>query len=255
MNNVENEWDRVKTTERAFKILELIMELDGATMDTLATELNLAKSTIYRHINTLENNGYIVTENGEVQIGMRFVKFGMYTKRRKEEFTLATSVVEDLAEETGERAQFLVEEGAYAVYVHVAYGEHAVRTDPGPGSRIPIHSAAAGKAILGSLPADRVEEILQRQGLVKQTNHTITEPDELRKELEIVRDRGFAYNNEESMEGLLAIGAPIEIPDKGVLGAISISGPTHRMEDKIETRLPELLLGSTKELELNIQHL
>lgn len=254
MTKGEHAWERVKTSETAFDIVERVRELDGARLTTLARELDLAKSTVHRHVGTLERRGYLVCTDGVYDLGMRFLKLGTAVQRRSEGYVLAEEKVEELAGETGERAQFLVEENGYAVYVHVARGEHAVRTDPGPGSRIPIHSAAAGKAILASIPWARVEEIIDQRGLVDQTSATITDPDVLRSELESVRQRGYAFNDEESLDGLLAIGAPVETLDGGALGALSISGPTHRMRGKIDDRLDELLLGMTNELELNIKY-
>lgn len=247
-------WARVKTTETAFDILERVRDLDGARLTTLARDLDLAKSTVHRHVGTLERRGYLVCNDGVYDLGMRFLKLGTTVQQRRDGYVLAEEKVDELAAETGERAQFLVEENGYAVYVHVARGEHAVRTDPGPGSRIPIHSAAAGKAMLASLPWSRVEEIVAERGLAQQTPATITDRDALRSELESIRQRGYAYNDEESLEGLLAIGAPVETLEGGVLGALSISGPTHRMRGKIDDRLDELLLGMTNELELNIKY-
>jgi DNA-binding IclR family transcriptional regulator len=254
MANSSGEWSQVKTTGTAFDIIELLTELGIADLTTLADELNLAKSTVHRHIGTLQRRGYVVREDGEYQVGLRFAKLGNHAQERNEAYVLAKSKVSELAEETGERAQFIVEEDDYAVYAYVDHGKYAVRTAPGPGSRIPIHTAASGKAILAHLPRERVEEIIERRGLSEITEYTITDPEELWAELEETRDRGYAYNKQENIEGLLAIGAPVTRPGGEVLGALSISGPTHRMKGKVDNELAELLLGATNELELNINY-
>lgn len=249
-----NDWSRVKTTERTFDIIELLEEINGADLTTIANELDLAKSTVHRHIGTLQERGYVVQEDSEFQIGLRFAKLGNYSQKRKEAFAQAKSKVEELADETGERVQFVVEEHGYAVYAYVAHGKNAVKTDPGPGSRIPIHMAAAGKAILAHLPREQVQEIINQRGLPEATEHTITNSKDLWEELEEINERGLAFNRQEAIEGLFAIGAPVQGPDREVIGALSISGPTHRMKGNVDNGLAELLLGTTNELKLNISY-
>ncbi len=158
----------------------------------------------------------------------------------------------DIATETEERAVFLVEEHGQAVYVHRACGKHAIRTNPGPGKRIPIHATAAGKAILAFLPRERAQEIVDRRGLPARTENTITDRDELFEELELIRDRGYAINQEENVRGVRAVGVPVRPYDR-IAGAISISGPVQRMKEKEERdqqNLLNLLLGSANELEI-----
>lgn len=254
MGQSPEDWAQVKTTETTLDILEFLQQNDGADLTTLASDLDLAKSTVHRHLGTLQDRGYVVTENRRYHVSVRFAKLGEHARTRKEEYILAEKMVEELAEETGERVQYIIEEHGYAVYMYIGHGEHAVRTDPGPGSRIPIHTAASGKAILSSLPDQRIEEIIDHHGLPKSTEQTITDEDRLHEELEAIRERGFAYNNEEAIEGLLAIGVPVRGAKERVTGALSISGPSHRIQAKAENELAELLLGAANELELNITY-
>jgi DNA-binding IclR family transcriptional regulator len=192
---------------------------------------------------------------GHLRIGFRFLEFGEHARQRKQGYRLAREKVEALADETAERVQFLVEENGRAVYVHRALGEHAVRTDPGIGSRIPLHATAGGKAILAQLPESRVDEIIERRGLAALTPHTITSREQLFEEFERTRDRGYSINDQENIEGLRALGVPIRRKNGLVLGALSVSGPTHRMKGEWFNReLADLLLGTANEIELNVQH-
>lgn len=250
----DKDWARVKTTETAFDIIESLLENNGADLTTLATELDLAKSTVHRHVGTLQHRGYVVNEGGHYHLGLSFAKLGEHAKLRKEEYQLAGEKVKEMAAETGERVQFMVEEQGSAVYVYIEHGENAVRTDPGPGRRTPIHAAASGKAILAFLPDERVEQILDQQSLPKLTEHTITDKDELRQELKTVRKEGVAYNDEEAIDGLLAIGVPVRGPDGRAIGSLSISGPVPRMKGKDEEVFKELLQGAAHELELNLSY-
>lgn len=251
----KNEAGTVKTTGTAFRIIEALAREDGGHVTELASEIGVAKSTIHRHLSSLEDLGYVVKEGDRYRLGFRFLKLGEHTRTRSDTYQLAKQQVKNIAEQTDERAQFIVEEHGEAVYVFRETGEHAVQTDSEIGKRIPLHATAAGKAILSRLPQERVDEIIQQHGLPAMTANTITDRDELYEELEAIRDRGFSINHQENIEGLRAIGVPIEYPDGRVFGALSVSGPIHRFRGEfVEETIPNLLLGTANELELNIKY-
>lgn len=247
--------NHVKTAGTMFDIIESLQAHDGTGISELAEELGLAKSTVHRHLSTLHEMEYVVREGDTYYLGLQFLNLGEYVRNRKELYVLAKAKVDEIARETEERAQFIVEEHGYGVYVHRVRGRHAVKTDPGIGKRMPIHAISAGKAILAHMPRKRVEEIVERRGLPPITPHTITDEEELFEELEQVRGRGYAINDEETVEGLRAVGVPIHSRDGKVTSALSVSGPTHRVKGEwLEQDLLDLLLGTANELELNVAH-
>lgn len=246
---------RVKTTETAFEIIEYLSERDGGRISAVAADLDLAKSTVHRHLHTLVELEYVVEEDGVFRPGLGFLQLGERTRSRREAYRLASEAVADLAAETEERAQFVVEEHGRGVYVFRETGPRAVHTDSEIGKRIPIHATAAGKAILAFLPDDRVAEILDRRGLPAVTDHTITDERTLQDELAEIRERGYSSNRQENTPGLRAIGVPVKREDGTPIGALSVSGPTHRFQGpRFERELPNLLLGTANELELNVQY-
>lgn len=246
---------QVKSVERAMEIVETVMEMEGAGVSELATELDMAKSTVHGYLTTLHQLGYLVREDDCYQIGTRFLRFGEYSRTRKPEYGMAAKKVTELAQETEERSQFVIEELGRGVFLYRESGEHAVETGSGTGKRMYLHSTSAGKAILAHLPDETVDEILDRWGLPAVTPATITDEGALRDELADIRDRGFALNREENIEGLHAVGVPVQLQDGTVIGALSISGPTHRLKgDYLLDELPDLLLGTANELELNITY-
>ena len=245
----------VKSTETVFDIIESIKELDGARVTELADHLDLAKSTVYSQLHTLRERGYVVKEGDQYHLGLEFAHVGEYTRSRRPSYELAGRKVEKLAQETGERSQFIVEEHGRGIYVHRETGADAVRTDSAVGGHVHLHATAAGKAILAHLPEKRVDEIIERRGLPRQTDHTIIDAAVLREELRTIRGQGYAFNGEESTNRLHAVGVPILLPDGRVLGAISVSGPTHRMQgERLEHEILDRLLGIGNELELNIAY-
>ncbi len=255
MNATDAPTNPVSTVDTAFDILETLRANEGMTLTELADELGLAKSTVHRHLQTLHHRQYIVCRENGYYPSLRFLEFGKQVQTRRKGYRMAKETVRELAEETGERAQFLVEEHGRAVYVHRATGSHAVRTDPGIGKRIPLHITSSGKAILARLPRERVEAIFDRHGLTAATEYTTTDREALFKEFERIRERNYSINEQENVEGLHALGTTIRDANGEVLGAISISGPSHRLTgDLFEKELPSLLLGTANELELNIVH-
>lgn len=236
-------------------MLEYLKEQDGARLQELTEEFDKAKSTIHRYMTTLEHRGYVVREDEVFFPSLKFLDFAQYAQTRKPGYALAQQQVEELAETTEERAQFLVEEHGKGIYVYRATGSHAVQTDPGIGKDVYLHTIAAGKAILSHLPRERVDDIVNQHGLPAMTENTITEIEELMSELEEIQDRGYSFNRQESVEGLNAVGVPIRGREKQVIGALSISGPSHRLKGELfEEDLPDQLLGIANELELNISH-
>lgn len=252
----EAETDRkrpVTTTLTSFRILEYLMDADGATLSQIAQDLEFAKSTVHRHLSTLDSEGYAIKEGEIYYPGLRWLEFGEYVRTRRSEYQIVRDKIDQISEETGGRAIFLVEEHGLGVYMYTTLGDHPVQIDPGVGKRIPLHAPAGGKAILSALPDERVDEIIDRHGLPKLTENTITDRDQLFEELEKTRERGYAINDEEAVKGLRAIGASIAKPSGEFLGSIAISGPTHRVTgDRLEERLPNVLLSAKTEIELNI---
>ena len=247
--------DEVRTAHTLFDLTEFLLEEEEATITEMADSLGYAKSTVHRHVSTMNSLGYVVPGSDGYRLSLLFIKYGYKIKNRQQGYNQAKAKTEKLAEETGERVQFIVEESGKAVYLHRARGDQAIRTDPGIGHRIPLHATAAGKAILAAMDEADRSRIIEQADFPSLTNQTITDSVELREQLEDIRERGYSYNLQENLDGLRAVGVAIGGPDDSVLGALSISGPTHRMEGaRFQEELPKLLLGAANELELNIIH-
>jgi DNA-binding IclR family transcriptional regulator len=246
---------RLDSVARTMAVLEAIVEREGAGVSELATALELPKSTVHGYLATLSELGYLVREGDSYELGTRFLSLGEYSRTRRPAYRMVQSTVSALADRTDERSQFVVPERGEGVFLYRATGDRAVETGSGVGQRMWLHSTAAGKAILAALPADRVEAVLARHGLPAVTDATITDRTALDGELAAVREQGYALNRGETIEGLHAVGVTVRGGGGQPIGALSISGPSHRLTGDYLTReLPELLLGTANELELNIAY-
>ncbi|MXV62742.1 helix-turn-helix domain-containing protein [Natronorubrum sp. JWXQ-INN-674] len=245
----------VETVETAFDIVDVVKHTDGAGVTELAAELDLAKSTVHRHVKTLESRGILVREGDTYRISTWFLDYGIHVRNRHRLFDVAKPKVDELAAETDEKVWCVIEEHGMGVHIYGAEGRHSVKTHARIGQRTHLHQFAAGKAILAHLPEDRIESILDDYGLASQTERTITDREELQNNLETIREQGYAFNHEESVIGVHAVGAPIRNESGNAIGAISIAGPANRLRgDLLTDELPDLLLGATNEVEVNLAH-
>lgn len=239
--------DRIRSVETAFDVLEYVKEHEGVGVTEIADALSVSKSTAHGHLTTLESLGYLVKADGSYWMGLQFLELGHRARERYNLFDAAKSEADQLARSTGERCQIMVVEEFRGVYIYQTAGEQAVRTDSHIGSSVDLHCTAVGKSYLAQLPEEELEAYLDEAGLPARTEQTITDRDEFRAELERVREQGYAVNREERIEGMRAVGAPILTEDGEVLGSISVSVPTTRIEGDIhDTDLPDQLQRSAR---------
>lgn len=246
---------KVKTTETTFDIIDFLFEAGGATVETLETELGLTNSTVHRHLATLRDRGYVCTQGTEYTLSLKPLTIGGRLRRDVPAYPMIKEKVDGLAAQTDERAQFIVREADERIYLYTETGESPVQTGAYTGRRGPIHSSAAGKAIIANLPESEQEELLSTLDFEQTGPNTITDPDELREELATIREQGYSVNREESTTGVHAVGAAVRGKDDSVIGALSISGPATRLkDDRIESAVPDAVRAATNELELYIEH-
>ena len=249
---VEN---KVKSVKKTFEIVRTIQELNGASLTELSREMGIPQSTAHNYLKSLEKSHYLVNEDGTYHVGIRFLEHGAYARDRRNIYDTARPEVNKLATETGELANLLVEEHGRGSYLLRARGVDAVQVEAHVGTRVYLHSTALGKAILAHMPEDRREEILDRHGLPERTARTTTDRDQLREDLAEIRDRGYAYDDEERLEGLRCVAAAVQSNSGRVLGAVSVSGPTNRLRgERFRQELPSKLLEVVNVIELNITH-
>lgn len=237
----------VGATETSFAIAERLSADEGTGISALADRLGLSKSTVHNHLQTLRKLGYVVKEDDEYRLGLRFLGLGDSARRRHGLYRVAKPETDSLVEAVGERAQVMVEEDAVGIYIYQSLADQAVQTDSHIGTVISLHATAVGKAYLAHLPDEELESILERAELGKQTPNTLTDRETLRSELEEVADRGYAFNDEERTLGMRAVGAPILSDDGRVLGSVSVSGPTTRMQGSwYRDEVPEMVTQSAR---------
>ncbi|AXG06399.1 IclR family transcriptional regulator [Haloplanus rubicundus] len=246
----------LKTVERTAQVIKALETLDGAGVTELATHLDMSKSSTYHYLATLREEDFVVKNGDQYELGLQLLLSGEYVRNRNLLYRYGKEEVEELAETTGEYANLFTEQHGKGINLYKVRGSDAV----GSGYQTDklqqpdqLHCTATGKAILAFLPEDRVDDILDEHGLPERTENTITDRDELHDELATVRERGYAYNDEEEVEGLRAVGAPVIDRDDTVLGSLSVAGPTSRLKGTpFDEELPEQVQRAANVIEVNI---
>lgn len=232
--------DPVQSLVRALALLNRISEGadEGATLTELAQQVGLAPSTAHRLLTTLEQERYVrFDHDGRLwSVGVQaFVAGCTFTKTRSLA-VIARPHMRHLMEDSAETVNLAVEDDGMAVYLAQVECRQMMRAFARPGSRVPLHCSAVGKAILSGVSDKRLTKILQQHGMPRLTVKTIIAPALLRADLQTARGAGYAIDDEEHAVGLRCIAAPIRDETGDVIAAVSASGPLARIDDdRVET--------------------
>jgi len=244
------------TSTTTLQVVDALKELNGATVTQMAHHLGLSKGGVYNHLATLRENEFVIKNGDEYDLSPQFILIGEHVRQKNLLYKFGKQEIDKLVQETGEYAQLITERHGLGIVLYLQRGQKALASNyPNQMKRKPLHlhHLAAGKAILARLPDARVREIIKQHGLLERTENTITDTESLFEQLAEISERGYAYNIEEEVDGLRAIGAAIDGPDGSVLGAVSLSGPKSRMQGaEFQNELPEKVMNTADVIEVNI---
>lgn len=217
-------------SDRLFLILDTVAEQRGAVgLTRLSTLTGIAKPTVHRLAGELVRHGFLFQDDdGGYSLGLHLFELGQRVPASRRLRDVALPLMSDLLEATHEIVQLGVLHGTEIVYVEKLTGLHSIRAPSVVGSRLPAYRTALGKAILAFSNSDLVEPVLQAP-MPAATTATITSPEQFLRELEAVRQRGFAYDRGEGDAGIVCVAAPIVDPLGIAFAAMSVTGPAQRL--------------------------
>lgn len=239
-------------TQRVLSILA-VFELSPAarSLSEIAAESGLPQSTAHRLLGELEEWGAVQRDaRGRYQIGLRLWELGQHAGRQLRD--VVRPFLQDLFGLTQETAHFAIRDGADVLYIDRVYGTRRVPQASRVGGRLPMHATAVGRAIL-AFEDGWVRDAVLAGALVKRTAFTKTDPDQLRRQLEKIRDLGFALASEEVRLGSCSLAVPVFRADGHIFGGLGIVLPITRAH-QLERNLP-ILLGTAQRIQAGIAHL
>lgn len=232
-NDME-EKNPIQVADRLFGALEFLAENGSAGVMEVSSALGLNKSTAHRVLNSLIYMGYARhnEENGRYEPSLKIVDVANKVMKHVDIVQVVRPYLRKLMELTDETVHFVERDGVDAVYIDkVESYRNGIQMVSRIGSRIPLYCSGVGKAIAASLDEHEVEEIWNRSRIVPLTAHTFTDFEEFKKELAVIRERGYALDNEENENGVRCIAVSLKDYTGRVKYAFSISAPVSRMDD------------------------
>lgn len=229
----------VNAVNRAFDILTVLAHGTGQSrIGDIANETRLPQPTVHRLLKTLEALGQVrQLDSKQYALGAGLMSLGEAATRQFG--ASARPQLESLADALYESVNFAVLDSDMALYISQASCQRAMRMFVEVGKHVPLHNTGVGKALLSQLDAERVKAIVARTGLPGATEHSIQTFDELTEELDRIRSRGYAIDEEEQEIGVRCLAVPV--PGTVIPSALSISGPVARMTNDFESRAAPLL--------------
>ena len=242
--------EQVHSLVRALALLNRIAEAanDGATLTELAQQVGLPPSTAHRLLTTLEQERYVRFDHERRlwSVGVQAFVIGCTFTKTRSLVGLSQPHMRRLMEASGETVNLAIEDAGEMVYLAQVECRQMMRAFARPGSRVPLHCSAVGKAILSAASARTLAKFLHQRGMPRLTAKTITAPAALRADLERARTLGYAVDDEEHAVGLRCIAAPVFDETGEAVAAVSVSGPMARIVDERMAQLGALALDTTR---------
>ncbi|OWW19296.1 hypothetical protein AYR66_07065 [Noviherbaspirillum denitrificans] len=232
----------IQVIARAASILRALeTHSAGMSLGEIAKIVDLPRSTVQRIVDALGAEGLVVSSGSGVRLGPAILALAASTK-----FEIADLIRDDLQQlctDTGETVDLSIYDGDKVVFIDHLPGSHRLRAVSAIGVSFPLHCCAPGKAVLAALGQQDLDRLRRKLKLAQMTEHTITDWDDLDKEIDSVRREGIAYDREEHSVGICAVATTIVSP-LGQLLSISMPIPTPRFKNK-EQDFKALLLEKT----------
>lgn len=246
----------VQSIDRIFDIIEILSTTpSGMILKDISSTSGLHRSTVHRLLSCLVDRGYVYKDisTGKYCLTLRFFEIGCTVSGTLDLVSIAREQLDELSEFAQEAVHLVKREGNSVVYLYKTEPSKALfRMASHVGRRNPLYCTGVGKSILAHLPETEVEHIWLTSEVQAITEKTITDFNELKKQLLLARTRGYAIDNEENEIGVYCIAAPIFNWASEPIGAVSISTPLNRMTRENEERLLPRLLSVTRNVSVQL---
>ena len=220
---------------RSLRLLLILEEVARIGVPATATEINrkigLPKQTLHRMFASLESQGFLQREHDgrSYSPGRRMRSLAINTISSPGSRAARLAIMSRLAEDVGETCNLSIPDRNAMIYADRIETEWPLRIQLPVGTRVPLHCTASGKLYLSTLSRTQLERILSNTRLEKRTHKTLTDKDALLNEIGRIRSNGFSEDNEEFLDGMIALAVPIKDQDGRFVSALAFHAPTPRM--------------------------
>jgi IclR family KDG regulon transcriptional repressor len=240
----------VKSADRVLLIFDLIATRGPLTFSEVAGALGLPASSTHNLLKTLVRREYLLLDpdNRRYHLGLRLWEVAQAYVKSDSLPRLAQPIMDRVVAQTGETVQLARLDGVENVYLAISESPQPMKLVSAVGKRLYAHATGLGKVMLAGLSEEEARRRLSPVQLPRFTPNTIVELDALLAALGLVRQRGYAIDNEEYVIGCRCIAMPVRDADGRVIAAMSVSIPTPRYSEELAARTHEALGTAVEEL-------
>ena len=239
------------SVERALAVLEAVAQrADGLSNSEISHRLKIPKSSASYILRALERGGYLRRgrDDGRYHIGLAVVSLSHRALAGLDVREMSVPVLRQLMEACGLTAHLAIRDHGRAVYIEKVEAPGFVKMDTWLGRRMDLHCTGVGKALLAYLPLAEVEAILENRIFSKHTPETITTLSKLLRELERVRELGYAVDDEENSVGVRCVAAPVFNSEGQVETSLGVTGIVSQLDRTALPRVSELVKSAARKL-------
>lgn len=250
-NNNENKFKYpIHSVENAFSLLEVLAD-NGLELGIaeLCKKISLPKGTVHRLLGTLKNLGYIEqnSQNRKYRLTIKIFNLGAAVTDRVGLVQIIPHM-KKLSQKFNETVNLTILDRDEIIYLYNIGCDNALKLDLRIGSHQPAYCAAGGKVLLAYLSEQELDGYLQRVKLKSYTPYTITSKEYLKKNLKLIRERGYSFVNEEYMQGVSCVAVPLKDQQGKVCAGLSFSVPTVRINKEKLPQLIDSLISTAKNI-------
>lgn len=237
LDNVQNtNTPNNQSANKALAIIEFLSySKEPLRLADIAAGLEYNPSTALRFLNSLESAGYIYKDPDSLKYQMTFkiCALAYQISLNSGLVEISTKPMKELSAHLRECVCLAVAQNDMVVYLFSADGPYTMlKTTQRIGNTSPMHCTGVGKIILSEFSIEDIDKVISRVGMPRYTDHTLTTKEALLEELELIRRRGYAYDNEECEIGARCIAFPIRDYTGKIIASLSVTGPVIRITDE-----------------------
>ncbi|HET7184773.1 MAG TPA: IclR family transcriptional regulator [Terriglobales bacterium] len=236
--------------DRTIAILEAVAaRSSGMSNAEISRKLDIPKSSASYILRALERHGYLRRDgDNKYRLGLKVLNLGRGALSAVDVREVALPMMRSLVEHVHITSHLAILDGTQAVYVERVEAPGFIKMDTWVGRRMEIYSTSVGKALVSHLPEERVLAILRDRGMKRRTPTTITNPTRFLRELETVREHGYALDDEENNFGVRCVAAPVFNAAAEVEAALNITGTTQQVNKDTLPRIIDLVKETARRL-------
>ncbi len=235
--------------ERALVLLRYIVDHpEGLSIREVSREYGYSPATVQKLVSALNNQDFVTQEETteRYHLGPEAVQLGLVALSRLEVRQVARPSLENLSSETEETVFLAIGRRDHVIYIDKVVSNRLIRMDAPLGVDRPYNCTSVGKVLLSGMPDEKVVELFSAEAFEHRTENSIVSIETLQAEINQVRKRGWAMDQEEYAPGAYCIGAPIYNHEGHIIAALTVSGPSERIKERLDDNTIKVIANAKK---------